>query len=62
MEMTDNHEMVIPLMATALIATAVSRIVCPRPLYNTLAERFFPHDQPSQESSKVDEAKPHRNS
>lgn len=62
MEMTDNHEMVIPLMATALIATAVSRIVCPRPLYNTLAERFFPHDQPSQESSKADEVKPHRNS
>jgi H+/Cl- antiporter ClcA len=41
MEMTDNHDMVLPLMATALIATAVSRLVCPRPLYRTLAERFL---------------------
>ena len=41
MEMTDNHNMVLPLMATALIATAVSRLICPRPLYRTLAERFL---------------------
>ena len=41
MEMTDNHNMVLPLMATALVATAVSRLVCPRPLYRTLAERFI---------------------
>jgi len=40
-EMTDNHNMVLPLMATALIASAVSRLVCPRPLYRTLAERFI---------------------
>jgi H+/Cl- antiporter ClcA len=40
-EMTDNHNMVLPLMATALIASAVSRLVCPRPLYRTLAERFM---------------------
>ncbi|MCF8198768.1 MAG: chloride channel protein [Sulfuritalea sp.] len=40
-EMTDNHDMVLPLMATALIASAVSRVVCPRPLYRTLAERFL---------------------
>lgn len=41
MEMTDNHNMVLPLMATALIATAVSRMICPHPLYRTLAERFL---------------------
>ena len=41
MEMTDNHNMVLPLMATALVATAVSRLICPRPLYRTLAERFL---------------------
>jgi len=40
-EMTDNHNMVLPLMATSLIATAVSRLICPRPLYRTLAERFL---------------------
>jgi H+/Cl- antiporter ClcA len=28
MEMTDNHDMVVPLM----LATAVSRMICPRPL------------------------------
>jgi len=40
MEMTDNHDMVLPLMATALLATAVSRLVCHQPLYKELAERF----------------------
>lgn len=45
-EMTDNHNMVLPLMAAALIATTVSRAVCPRPLYRTLAERFLGMNQP----------------
>jgi len=40
MEMTDNHEMVVPLMAAALIATGVSRLVCNVPLYRALAQRF----------------------
>ncbi len=40
MEMTDNHSLVLPLMATALIAHGISRIVCREPLYKALAERF----------------------
>lgn len=40
MEMTDNHNIVLPLMATALIANGISRIVCREPLYKALAERF----------------------
>ncbi|OHC68850.1 MAG: chloride channel protein [Rhodocyclales bacterium GWA2_65_20] len=40
MEMTDNHGIVLPLMATALIAHGISRVVCPAPLYKALAERF----------------------
>lgn len=40
MEMTDNHGIVLPLMATALIAHGVSRIVCQEPLYKALADRF----------------------
>jgi len=40
MEMTDNHSLVLPLMATALIAHGISRIVCQEPLYKALAERF----------------------
>jgi H+/Cl- antiporter ClcA len=59
MEMTDNHEMVIPLMATALIATAISRIICPTPLYKTLAKRFFYGcDQHYQEPGKTEEITP----
>ncbi len=41
MEMTNNHELVLPLMATALIANGISRIVCHEPLYKAMAERFL---------------------
>jgi H+/Cl- antiporter ClcA len=40
MEMTDNQRMTIPLLATAMLAFGVSRLVCPRPLYGALARRF----------------------
>jgi len=40
MEMTDNHSIVLPLMATALIAHGISRIVCRESLYQALAVRF----------------------
>jgi H+/Cl- antiporter ClcA len=39
-EMTDNHAMVIPLMASALIAYAASRLVCPEGVYHALAKGF----------------------
>jgi H+/Cl- antiporter ClcA len=42
MEMTDSHHMLMPLMATALIASAASKTVCATPLYHTLAERMIP--------------------
>jgi len=41
MEMTDNHDMVLPLMATSLLASATSRIICRKPLYKALAESFL---------------------
>jgi H+/Cl- antiporter ClcA len=41
MEMTDNSSMLLPLMATALIAKGVSRIVCPVPIYQALAEAYL---------------------
>jgi H+/Cl- antiporter ClcA len=41
MEMTDNHEMILPLMAAAFIAVASSRLVCPAPLFHTLARDFI---------------------
>jgi H+/Cl- antiporter ClcA len=41
MEMADNGPMTVPLMATAMLAWSVSRIVCRYPLYEALAERFL---------------------
>jgi H+/Cl- antiporter ClcA len=40
-EMTDNHAMVVPLMAAALIAQATSKLVCPEGVYHALAQRFL---------------------
>jgi hypothetical protein len=40
MEMVDGHEMVLSLMAVAMIASLVSRLVSP-PLYETLAARML---------------------
>jgi H+/Cl- antiporter ClcA len=39
MEMTSQHAMVLPLMVTAAIATAISKLLSP-PLYQTLADRY----------------------
>lgn len=40
MEMTDNHEMILPLMATALVAKASSKLVCPESLFHAMAKSF----------------------
>jgi len=41
MEMTAQHAMVLPLMVTAALATAVSKLITP-PLYQSLADRYVP--------------------
>jgi H+/Cl- antiporter ClcA len=41
LEMTANQQMTIPIMATAMLGFATSRLVCRRPLYGTLARRFL---------------------
>jgi len=41
MEMIDNHEMVLPLMAAAFIAKVCSRVVCPTPIFHTMAQNFI---------------------
>ena len=41
MEMTDNHDMLLPLMAAAFIAKLCSRLICPTPLFHTLAQNFI---------------------
>lgn len=42
MEMTDNHSLLLPLMATSFIAHGVSKLVCPKPIYHALASAFLP--------------------
>jgi H+/Cl- antiporter ClcA len=41
--MTNDHAMVIPLMAAALLANAASKLFSREGLYHRLAKRFLPH-------------------
>ena len=41
MEMTDNHELVLAMMATALIASGVSKLICKKSIYEALAENLL---------------------
>jgi H+/Cl- antiporter ClcA len=41
MEMTDNPDILLAMMATALIAHGTSRIVCPVPIYRAMATQFL---------------------
>ena len=41
MEMTDNQSLAVPLMATALLAFGISRMVCPVPFYKALSQAFL---------------------
>lgn len=40
MELTDNQDMVIPIMAACLLARAASSLFCPTPVYRDFAERM----------------------
>jgi H+/Cl- antiporter ClcA len=53
MEMTDQHELILPLMLTAFIATGISKSICTTPIYCTLADSFRPDDK----KKYVDQAK-----
>ena len=52
MEMTDNHEMLLPLMAAAFIAKICSRLICPTPLFHTMAQNFVSRPVPKIEMEK----------
>jgi H+/Cl- antiporter ClcA len=41
MEMTDNQDLVLALMATSMIASGASKLVCKKPIYYALAENFM---------------------
>lgn len=59
MEMTANHQMLLPLMATAVVAHGVSRSVAPIPLYHAIAHAMLreaehslhPHKKAPQEQA-----------
>ena len=53
MEMTDNHSLLLPLMATAFIAYGVSRVVCPIPIYEALAKAFLIPPKPVESESSA---------
>ncbi|ERF85129.1 chloride channel protein [Bradyrhizobium viridifuturi] len=50
-EMTDNHAMVVPLMAAALIAHASSRLICKEGVYHALAKGFIDRAAPAQKTT-----------
>jgi len=46
LEMTDSQNLLMPLMATSLVATGMSRLVCPVPLFEALAAGLIPSRAP----------------
>jgi H+/Cl- antiporter ClcA len=59
MEMTSQHAMVLPLMLTAAVATALSRLITP-PLYQALADRYAGGDKlPDGNGKAAVPARPH---
>jgi H+/Cl- antiporter ClcA len=53
-EMTENHNMVLPVMVASLIAYATSRLVCPEGIYHALAKGFLHQEQ----SPSIADARP----
>lgn len=53
MELTDNHAMVIPIMAGCLLARATASLLCPTPVYKEFAERLV-RDFDKQKTVAVD--------
>jgi H+/Cl- antiporter ClcA len=51
-EMTDNHAMLVPLMAAALIASNVSKLVCPEGVYHALSKTFLRPEPPASAGGK----------
>lgn len=47
MEMTNNQQMLLALIATSYIAYGVSHLVCPQPIYHALAQAFFDKTTPT---------------
>ena len=53
MEMIDSHEMLLPLMVAAFIAKICSRLVCPTPLFHTMAKNFIKEKGANQKTDSI---------
>jgi len=42
MEMTNSHDLLLPMMATAFIASGTSKLICPQSLYEGLTQNYLP--------------------
>ncbi|MBS0456478.1 MAG: chloride channel protein [Proteobacteria bacterium] len=51
MELTDNHDFVLPIIATCLISRAFSSLVCKKPVYRAFAERLLREREASLEGN-----------
>lgn len=47
LELCDNHQLLLPLMATAFLAYVASRMICHKPVYRALAEPFLKPPPPT---------------
>jgi H+/Cl- antiporter ClcA len=54
-EMTQDHAMIIPLMAASVVATAASRVVCAEGLYHALARNFLKAEAKARRSGTMPE-------
>jgi len=52
MEMNNDSAMLLPLMATALIANAISHVVCPQPIYQALADTYLQRNDSEKQPDK----------
>jgi H+/Cl- antiporter ClcA len=51
MELTDNQDMLLPILATVLLARGASALVCHMPVYKALALRLLPDAPPAREAA-----------
>ena len=58
MEMTDNQDLVLALMATSMIASGASKLVCKKPIYYALADNFMAARAQTKTDEAGDEPKP----
>jgi H+/Cl- antiporter ClcA len=52
MELNDTPSMILPLMATALLAKGVSYLVCPTPIYQALAKAYLQETVHAEKNNK----------